>query len=162
VHSGGDETARQGGAVRGRDHSERGRSGVNFSVRQVQAGRGRGRWSAAIALKPCAARKIWWLTGGAGLSAMRGLERASVSATGGWGRAAARERELAGQAGAREEAGRRWAERGGGRERGEREATGMGRESAQPGGRFLLFFNFLFLFSISISFISFPLEQLIN
>jgi hypothetical protein len=32
-------------------------------------------------------------------------------------------------AGAREVAGRRWAERGGGRERGEREAAGVGQES---------------------------------
>jgi hypothetical protein len=66
------------------------------------------------------------------------------------------------RAGAREGAGRRWAERGGGegRERGEREAAGVGQESAQRGGRFLLFY-FKFLFSISI-FISFPFEQLIN
>jgi hypothetical protein len=57
-------TARRGGAVQGRDHSERGRSGANFSVRRVQAGRRRGRWPAAIALKPCAAREMGWLTGG--------------------------------------------------------------------------------------------------
>jgi hypothetical protein len=136
----------------------------NFSVWRVQAGRRRGRWPTAIALKSCAARKIGWLTGGAGLSAMRGRERARVSAASGWGRAAVRERELAGRAGAREGEGRRWAERGGGgRERGEREAAGMGQESAQPGGKgFSFFINFLFPFSISISFISFPLQQLIN
>jgi hypothetical protein len=93
----------------------------------VQARRRRGRWPAAITLKPCMVRKIGWLNGGAGLSAMRGRERARVSAAGGWGRAAARERELAGRSGVREGAGQRWAERGGGgRERGEREATSMG------------------------------------
>jgi hypothetical protein len=83
---------------------------------------------------------------------------------GGWGRAAARERELAGWAGAREGAGRRWAERGG-------EVTSAGRERPRvwagnrpsQGGKVSPFFiNFLFPFSISISFISFPLEQLIN
>jgi hypothetical protein len=148
AHSGGDGTSRRGGAVRGRDHSERGQSGVNFSVRRVQAGRGRGQWPAAIALKPCAVRTIGRLTTGAGLSAMRGRERARVSAAGGWGRAVARERErvLAGRAGARTEAGRRWAERGGDVASTRREATGMGRDSAQPGGRFLL----LFLFLVSI------------
>jgi hypothetical protein len=42
---------------------------LNFSVRLVQARRGRGRWPAAIALKPSAAREKRWLTGGVGLSA---------------------------------------------------------------------------------------------
>jgi hypothetical protein len=154
AHSGGDGTSRRGGAVRGCDHSERGRSSVNFSVRRVQAGRGRGRWPAAIALNACAARTIGWLTGGAGLSAMRGRERARVSAAGGWGRATARERELAGQAGARAEAGRRWAEMGGEVTSAGREATGMGRELAQPGGKvspfiFISYFHFLFLFLLS-------------
>jgi hypothetical protein len=104
VHNGGDGTARRGGAVRGRDHNERGRSGVNFSMRRVQAGRGRGRCPAAIALKSCAARKIGWLTSGAGLSAMRGRERARVSAAGGWGRAAERESSRGGLARARKQA----------------------------------------------------------
>jgi hypothetical protein len=140
AHSGGDGTSRRGGAMRGCDHSERGRSSVNFSVRRVQAGRGRGRWPAAIALNACAVRTIGWLTGGAGLSAMRGRERARVSAAGGWGRGAARERELAGQAGEVTSAGR--------------EATGMGRELAQPGGKvspfiFISYFHFLFLFLLS-------------
>jgi hypothetical protein len=85
--------------VQGRDHSERGRSGVNFSVRRVQAGRRRERWLAAIALKPCAAREMGWLTGGADLLAMRGCEKAMVSLAGGWGRAAVRERERARGAG---------------------------------------------------------------
>jgi hypothetical protein len=70
-----------------------------------------------------------------------------------------REREHAGRAGARGEAGRRWAEGEGDCARGEGEAAGMGRKLAQPvEERFLLFF--LFSFSIFISFISFP--QLIN
>jgi hypothetical protein len=52
-----------------------------------------------------------------------------------------RERESSWGGLAREGAGRRWAERGGGgRERGEREAAGMGRESAQPGGKGFSFF----------------------
>jgi hypothetical protein len=61
------------------------------------------------------------------------------------------------RAGAREGAGRRWAERGGGRESGKREVAGMGRESTQPGGRFLFFssyFHFLFLFLLSPFFFS--------
>jgi hypothetical protein len=66
------------------------------------------------------------------------------------------------RAGVREGAGRRWAERGGGRERGKREVAGMGRQSAQPGGNVSLFFYFLFSFPISNSFISFLLYQLIN
>jgi hypothetical protein len=56
-----------------------------------------------------------------------------------------RERRGAERAGARAEAGRRWAERGGGaRARGGGEAAGLGRESAQQGeGRVFLFFFLL-------------------
>jgi hypothetical protein len=158
VHSGGDRTSRRGGAVRGRDHNERGRSGVNFSVRRVQAGRGRGRWSAAIALKPCAARTIGWLTGGVSLSAVRGRERARVTAAGRWGRLVS-ESERARGAGWRARGSRpKGGREGGGRERGKREVAGMGRESAQPGGKvslfFISYFHFLFLFLLSPFFFS--------
>jgi hypothetical protein len=50
----------------------------NSSARRVQAGRRRGRWSEVTALKPCVVRETGWLTGGAGLSAMRRHERARV------------------------------------------------------------------------------------
>jgi hypothetical protein len=100
-----------------------------------------------ITLEPCAAREIGWLTGGASLSAMRGRERARVSAAGRWGRAATREREHVGRAGERGEAGRRWAEGEGDCTRGEGEAAGMGRKLAQPGEeRFLFFLIFIFYF----------------
>jgi hypothetical protein len=157
VHSDDDRTSRWGGAVRGRDHSERGRSGVNFSVRRVQAGRGRGRWPAAIALKPCAARMIGWLTGGVSLSAVRGRERARVSAADWWGRLVS-ESEHARGAGWRARGSRPEVGREGGRSRAREEGGrgyGPGIGPAR-GGRFL-FFYFLFSFPISISFISFLL-----
>ena len=164
MHNGGDGTARRGGAVQGHDHSERGRSGVNFSVRRVQAGRGEdgGRGDRAEAVRGEEERVDDWR--GRLVSDARARESEGES---GWRvGSGSSERERARGAGwrAREEAGRRWAERGGGRERGEREAAGMGWESAQPGGggEGFFFFYFLFPFSISISFVSFPLEQLIN
>jgi hypothetical protein len=154
VHSGSDETSRRGGAVRGRDHIKRGRSGVNFSVRRVQAGMGRGRWPVAITLKPCAARTIGWLIGGAGLSAMRGRERARVSAAGGWGRAAARERELAGRAGARGSRPEVGQEGRGGRERGERgcgygPGIGPARGEVSPFLFLISIFYFYFFYLLS-------------
>ena len=102
------------------------------------------------AVKPYAAREMEWLTGGVSLSAVRGRERARVSAAGGWGRAAVRERESSrgGLARAREQA--EGGPRGEGeRARGEREAVVMGRESAHPGGEgFLFFFSFSIFFSL--------------
>jgi hypothetical protein len=86
VYSGGDETARRGGAVQGRDHSSEDEAVPNFPVWRVQARRRRGRWSEVTAVKPYAAREMEWLTGGVSLSAVRGRERARVSAAGGWGR----------------------------------------------------------------------------
>jgi hypothetical protein len=116
-----------------------------------------------IALKPCATREIGWLTGGASLLAMRGHGRAWVSAADGWGRAAVRESEHAGRAVAREEAGRRWVERGEVARAGrERPRVLAGNWPNQGKGFFFYFSQFLFSFPISISFISFPLEQLIN
>ena len=56
-----------------------------------------------------------------------------------------RERRGAKRAGARAEAGRRWAAGGGARARERGEAAGLGRESAQQGeGRVFLFFFLLF------------------
>jgi hypothetical protein len=80
LHSGGDETARQGGAVQGRDHISEDGAVPNFPVRQVQAGRRRGRWLEVTAVKPYVARGREWLTGGVSLSAVRGRERGR-----GWG-----------------------------------------------------------------------------
>jgi hypothetical protein len=84
VYIGGDETARRGGVVQGRDHNSEDEAVLNFPVRRVQVGRRRGRWSEVTAVKLYAAREIEWLTGGADLSAMCGRERAS--AAGGCGR----------------------------------------------------------------------------
>jgi hypothetical protein len=86
VYNGGDETARWGGAVQGRDHNNDDEAVPNFPVRRVQAGRRRRQWLEVTTVKPYAAREIEWLTGGADLSAMRGRERARVSAAGRWGR----------------------------------------------------------------------------
>jgi hypothetical protein len=86
VYNGGDETARRGGAMQGRDHSSEDKAVPNFPVRRVQAGRRRGRWSEVTAVKPYAARAREGLTDRADLSAMRGRKRARVSAAGGWGR----------------------------------------------------------------------------
>jgi hypothetical protein len=147
VQSGGDGTSRRGGAVRGRGHSERGRSGVNFSVRRVQAGRGRGRWPAAITLKQCAARTIGWLTGGVSLSAVCGRERARVSAAGGWGWLIS-ESERACGAGWRARGSRPEVGREGGRSRA-REEGGRGYGPAIGPARGECFSLFLFLIFIS-------------
>jgi hypothetical protein len=160
VHNSGDGIAQRGSTVQGRDHSERGRSSVELicvasaggeeertvvDSDRAEAVRGeedrvadwRGWLVSDARARESEGECGWWVGSG---SSERERERE-------------REREIARRAGVREGAGRRWAERGGGgRERGEREAMGMGRESAQPGERFLLFY----------SFISFPLEQLIN
>jgi hypothetical protein len=122
VHSGGDETARWGGAVQGRDHNSEDEAVPNYPVRRVQAGRRRGRWSEVIAVKPYAAREMEWLTGGVSLSA-------GVSAH-------------AERAGAREGAGQRWAERGErSRAQGER-GRGCGLGIGQPGGKVSPLFYF--------------------
>jgi hypothetical protein len=160
VHSDDDGTARRGGAMQGRDHNERGRSGVKLLC-AASAGGEEERTVAggdrAEAVRGEEDRVADWR--GQLVSDARAQESEGEC---GWrvgSGSSERERELAGQAGAREGAGRRWAERGGGgRERGEREAmgeaVGMGRESAQPGGKvspFLLisYFHFLFLFLLS-------------
>jgi hypothetical protein len=118
----------------------------------VQAGRGRGRWPAAIALKPRAARTIGWLTGRAGLSAMRGRERAKVSAAGGWGRLVSESER------AREGAGRRWAERVGKSRAREEGGRGYGPVIGPARGEgfsfFISYFHFLFLFLLSPFFFS--------
>jgi hypothetical protein len=141
AHNGGDGTSRRGGVVRGRDHSERGQSGIEL-CRAVSAGEEGERTVA----------------GGDRAEAKRGegeevadrqgrlvIERESggeSGLTGGVG-SSARERELAGRAGARAKAGRRWAEGG------ESQAWGEGGHGFGPrigparGERFLLFyFNF--------------------
>jgi hypothetical protein len=71
-----------------------------------------------------------------------------------------RGRESAGRAGARAEAGRRWAERGGARARG-RGGRGFGPGVGPTGGRGGFFsFSFYFLIPISL-FASFSFEQFI-
>jgi hypothetical protein len=156
VYSGGDETARRGGAVQGRDHSSEDEAVPNFPVWRVQARRRRGRWSEVTAVKPYAAREMEWLTGGVSLSAVRGRERARVSAAGGWGRLVS-ESERARGAGWRARGSRPEVGREGGRSR-EREEGGCrygpGIDPAR--GKVSLFY-FLFSFPISISFISFLL-----
>jgi hypothetical protein len=92
-------------------------------------------------------RETRWLTGGAGLSAMRRRERARVRAAGGWGRAAAR--ECARGAGWRARGSRLEVDQEG------RGVTSAGRERLwvwagnwpSQGGRFLFFLiHFLILF----------------
>jgi hypothetical protein len=113
---------------------------------ECRQGRRRGRWSEVTALEPCAARKIGWLTDGAGLSAVRGHERAKVRE--GW-RVGSSDSERGAhteRAGGREGAGRRWAERGGSsRARGER-GRGYGPEIGPARGRFLSFLFLIFIF----------------
>jgi hypothetical protein len=63
-HSGGDETARRGGAVQGRGHSGEDEAVPNFPMRRGDGvrgwgegmGRERGRWSEVTAAKSYAAR----------------------------------------------------------------------------------------------------------
>jgi hypothetical protein len=113
-------------------------------------GEGRGWWHAAIALKPHVARTIGWLTGGAGLSAMRGHERAKVSAASGWGRLVS-ESERARGAG--------WRARGSrpevGREGGKVASAGRGRSRVWAGNRPSQGEGFSFLFLIFISYFYF-------
>jgi hypothetical protein len=147
VYNGGDETARWGGAVQGRDHNNDDEAVPNFPVRRVQAGRRRRQWLEVTTVKPYAAREIEWLTGGADLSAMRGRERARVSAAGRWGRLVS-ESEHARGAGLRARGSRPELGREGG------EVASAGRERPwvwaenrpSQGGRFLFFSNFYFLF----------------
>ena len=153
MHNGGDETARQGGAVQGRGHSKRGRSGAKLLC-AASTGREEKRTVVGGDRAEAVQRETGWLTGGAGLSAMRGRERARVSAAGGWGRAAAREKELAGRAGARERK-----QAGGGPRGGEVASAGRerlrvwaeNRPSQGEGFSFFLisYFYFLFLFLLS-------------
>jgi hypothetical protein len=76
------------------------------------------------------------------LSAMRGRGRARVSAADGWGQAAVRESEHAGRAVAREEAGRRWAERGEVERAGrERPRVWAGNWPSQGGKGFFFYFS---------------------
>jgi hypothetical protein len=82
LHSGGDETARRGGAMQGHGHSSEDGAVPNFPVRQVQAGRRRGRWSEVTAVKSYAVRGREWLTGGVSLSAVCGRARAGRLAGG--------------------------------------------------------------------------------
>jgi hypothetical protein len=147
VHSGGDGTARRGGAVQGRDHSKRGRSGAEL---------------------PCAAsaggEEKRTVADGDRAEAVRGegdrvADRRGRLVSGARARKSEGEGGLAGEVGQQGERARtqgglaRAREQAGGgpgeRARGEIEAAGMGPESAQPGGK-VLSFSFLFLISFPI------------
>jgi hypothetical protein len=125
---------------------------------ECRRGRRRGWWSEVTALEPCAARKIGWLTGGAGLLAVRRRERAKVRESWRVGSGGSERGAHAERAGGREGAGRRWAERGGSsRARGER-GREYGPEIGPARGKvslfFISYFHFLFLFLLSPFFLN--------
>jgi hypothetical protein len=120
----------------------------NFSVRRGD-GRGDEAMEGTVVEgdrdEPYAGRTTGRLTGGAGLPA--GVSAQESDGESGWrvGSARQRERESTGRAGARVEAGRRWAERGSrGREGGKRPRHGL--DLAQLGGERVSLFLFIFQF----------------
>jgi hypothetical protein len=147
VHSGGDGTARRGGAVQGRDHNKRGRRGAELLCAASAGG-----------------EEERTVVDGDRVEAVRG-EGDRVADWRGRHVSDARARQSEGECGWRVGSGSSERERestrgrlvragkqaGGGprgegdRARGEGEAAGMGRKLAQPGEeRFLLFFLFSF------------------
>jgi hypothetical protein len=147
-HSGGDETARRGGAVQGRGHSGNDEVVPNFPVRRGDGAEERtvvgGDRGEAVR-----GEGVGWLTGGVSLSVVRGRERGR-----GWRRLASGDDLSAGVVARAEWAGggprggevasaRGWAGRG----------CGPGIGLARGRERFLffilfLFFNFYFYFYI--------------
>jgi hypothetical protein len=146
-HSGDDETARGAGPCKDAATAARtGRCRTSLCGKGMGegTGRGRGRWPEVTATKPCAARMMGWLTGGASLPGGAVASEGEGEATVEWGRhvsgARARARARSGP-----EVGR-----GGGsrkRERGKRPRALAGNDPARGEKGFSFFiFQILFLF----------------
>jgi hypothetical protein len=151
VHSGGDGIARRGGAVQGRDHDKRGRSGVELLC-AASAGGEEERTVAGSdrveAVRGEGDRVADWR--GRLVSDARARESEGEC---GWqvGSGSSDRGAHAERAGAHEVAGRRWAERGGrSHARGER-GRGYGPEIGPARGERFLFFIFYFHFFYLLS-----------